>query len=293
MLRSMTGFGKASVEAGLKKLTIEIRSLNSRGMDINLKVPSTFREWENDIRNLLSVSLVRGKVDLSITQESGETSELPVISKEAVRNYYDQMNLIATELGVSTKDSMHLYLAALKMPDTTKSAREIPTEKEWEALQNGLRQALDQVSDFRKLEGEKLEEDIDSRILLILDKLKQTSDFEKERIRKIRERIGKQLSESSLSQEPDKNRFEQELIYYLEKLDITEEKVRLKKHCEYFLETMKETESPGKKLGFIAQEIGREINTLGSKANDFEIQKLVVQMKDELEKIREQLMNVL
>jgi uncharacterized protein (TIGR00255 family) len=293
MLRSMTGFGKASVEAGQKKLSIEIRSLNSRGMDINLKVPSTFREWENDIRNLLSVSLVRGKVDLSITQESGETSELPVISKEAVRNYYDQMNLIATELGVSTKDSMHLYLAALKMPDTTKSAREHPTEEEWEALQNGLRQALDQVSDFRKLEGEKLEEDIDSRILLILDKLKQTSDFEKERIRKIRERIGKQLSESSLSQEPDKNRFEQELIYYLEKLDITEEKVRLKKHCEYFLETMKETESPGKKLGFIAQEIGREINTLGSKANDFEIQKLVVQMKDELEKIREQLMNVL
>lgn len=289
----MTGFGKASVEAGLKKLMIEIRSLNSKGMDINLKVPSSFREWENEIRNLMSLSLIRGKVDLSISQEYGEASELPIINKEAVRNYYDQMKSVATEIGLSTDDSMQLYLAALRLPETTKSSHEHPTENEWTDLQNGLRQALDQVNDFRNLEGKKLEEDIHSRILLILDKLKQTGDFEKERIIKLRERIGKQLSESKLNQEHDKNRFEQELIYYLEKLDITEEKVRLKKHCEYFIETMKETESTGKKLGFIAQEIGREINTLGSKANDFEIQKLVVQMKDELEKIREQLMNVL
>lgn len=293
MLRSMTGFGKTDVNAGKKKVLIEIRTLNSKSLDLNLKIPTLYREKENEIRNIIGNSLQRGKVDLNISIESIGAADTPAINREVVKDYFNQFSSLAGEIGITIADPVQIYLSALRMPESLKSSSEKPDEEEWSMILNGITDTLEQVNDFRIQEGKILTKDLKDRIQLINKLLTQVDVFEKARIEKIRDRIQKQLAETLKNQEYDKNRLEQELIYYIEKLDITEEKVRLKNHCEYFMEIMHEENAPGKKLGFVSQEIGREINTLGSKANDSEIQKIVVEMKDELEKIKEQLMNVL
>jgi uncharacterized protein (TIGR00255 family) len=293
MLRSMTGFGKVDVNTGTKKVQIEIRTLNSKSLDLNLKIPALYREKENEIRNIIGNSLQRGKVDLSISIELIGIAETPLINREVVKDYFNQFSSLASEIGIKISDPVQIYLSALRMPESLKSSSEKPDEEELSKILNGITETLGQVNEFRIQEGKILEKDLKNRIQLINKLLTQVDVFEKIRIEKIRDRIQKQLTEALNNQEYDKNRLEQELIYYIEKLDITEEKVRLKNHCDYFMEIMHEEIAPGKKLGFVSQEIGREINTLGSKANDSEIQKIVVEMKDELEKIKEQLMNVL
>lgn len=293
MLKSMTGFGKTDFKTGNKNIQVEIRSLNSKSLDISLKIPTLYREKESDIRNIISNLLQRGKVDFGIFIEIEDLTESAAINNEVVKAYYTRFVSLASEIGITTPEPMQLFILALRMPDSTKTSGEKLNETEWNTILKGINEAIDKVNAFRVQEGKILEEDLKIRIKLILDLLQKVDPFEKSRIVKYKERIHKQLTENLQSNDYDKNRFEQELIYYIEKLDITEEKVRLKNHCDYFIEMMYVNDSSGKKLGFIAQEIGREINTLGSKANDFEIQKLVVQMKDELEKIKEQLMNIL
>ena len=293
MLKSMTGFGKTELTTGTRKMQVEIRSLNSNSLDMNLRTPSAYREKESEIRNIISTSLQRGKVDIVISLEHSEAQDTIGLNHEAVKAYYMEIESLANELKVEMTDRVQLLLSAMRMPDSTKTPAEKTDENEWNNLVKGILETIQKVNDFRKQEGKIIEDDLKGRINVILDLLKLVEPLEKSRVDKYRERIHKQLIESFQNQDYDKNRFEQELIYYIEKIDITEEKVRLKNHCDYFIEMMKESDSPGKKLGFITQEIGREINTLGSKANDYEIQKIVVQMKDELEKIKEQLMNVL
>jgi uncharacterized protein (TIGR00255 family) len=293
MLKSMTGFGKTELTAGNKKIQVEIRSLNSKSLDINLRTPAVYREKENEIRSIISTSLQRGKVDIAISLEHVETQDIAGLNHEVVKAYYREIETLSNELNIEKSDRAQFLMAAMRMPDSTRTPAEKTDDNEWNNLVKGILETIQKVNDFRKQEGKIIEDDLKGRINVILDLLKLVEPFEKARIDKYRERIHKQLVENFQNQDYDKNRFEQELIYYIEKIDITEEKVRLKNHCGYFIEMMHEGDSPGKKLGFITQEIGREINTLGSKANDYEIQKIVVQMKDELEKIKEQLMNVL
>jgi uncharacterized protein (TIGR00255 family) len=278
MIKSMTGYGKAIAETPQKKITIEIKSLNSKQLDLNTKLPWLYKEKEPEIRNLISQRLDRGKIDFSVYCDMLDDEVVTVINKSAVRNYYNQFKEIAAELKIDLDDQ--IFTAIMKLPDTLKTEKPEMPEAEWEIVRNQIIESITML-DLKKCIG---------KILSLLDTV-QT--FETGRITKIREKLMSLLEENMGPEKVDKNRFEQEIIFYLEKYDINEEKVRLKTHCDYFIETINTPSPNGKILNFIAQEIGREINTIGSKANDASIQKLVVMMKDELEKIKEQTLNVL
>jgi uncharacterized protein (TIGR00255 family) len=287
----MTGYGKAECLLADKKLTIEIKSLNSKQLDVNTRLPSLYKEKEINIRQVLASELERGKVDCSFYYELSGEAVSGTINEPVVKDYYQQLFRISGELGLQA--SLELLSTVMRMPDTIRTEKPELQETEWTMVEAALKKALDQVNIFRTQEGESLDGDLRQRVDAIVRKLEEVEHYEKERINQVRERIGKHLEEYGLKDSVDENRFEQELIYYIEKLDISEEKVRLANHCSYFLETMEDMGPAGKKLGFISQEMGREINTLGSKANHKELQKLVVEMKDELERIKEQILNVL
>jgi len=292
MIRSMTGFGKAECHLPDKKLTIEIKSLNGKQLDTGMRLPPLYREKELEIRQMIASSLERGKVDCIFYYELNGDACSGAINEQVVRNYYETLRRISEELGLET--SLELLTTVMRLPDTVRTERNGLEEEEWKVIADGLNRALGQVDDFRIREGEALATDLREHVIAIREKLGQVGQCEEERILRIRERVGNNLSAFLRNREEvDENRLEQELIFYLEKLDISEEKVRLASHCDYFLDTMEEGRTPGKKLGFISQEMGREINTLGSKANHAEIQRIVVEMKDELEKIKEQILNVL
>ncbi|MDM8159455.1 YicC/YloC family endoribonuclease [Labilibaculum sp. K2S] len=292
MLISMTGFGKAILELENKKVSIEIKSLNSKQLDINTRIPNLYKEKDLVIRNEIKNKLERGKVELSIFIESVGTDKETKINKPIVEAYYKQLNELAQDLGIAI-DKEPILQTIVKLPDALKVEYQELDEEEWNLIFEGFKTALAGIMDFRNQEGNALQEDIFARIANIENLLAEVPQYENDRIETVRTRINDNLRDFVEKQNVDKNRFEQEIIYYLEKLDITEEKVRLANHCKYFIETSNAGNSEGKKLGFIAQEIGREINTLGSKANDSNIQKIVIDMKDELEKIKEQLLNVL
>ena len=287
----MTGYGKAESLLPDKKLTIELRALNSKQLDTNTRLPSFYKEKELEIRKLIANTLERGKVECSFYYELSEESSSGTINKSVVKDYYEQLSQISDELGV--KANQELLSIVMRMPDTIRNSKSELEDEEWSSVKESLQQALRQVNDFRHQEGESLDKDLRERVAAISAKLSDVEEMEGERIARIKDRIGNNLSEFLGKEEIDKNRFEQELIFYMEKLDVSEEKVRLANHCSYFLETMDNEGPVGKKLGFISQEMGREINTLGSKANHVEIQHLVVVMKDELERIKEQILNVL
>jgi uncharacterized protein (TIGR00255 family) len=291
MIRSMTGYGKAECLLPDKKLTIEVRTLNSKQLDTNTRLPSLYKEKELEIRQLIASTLERGKVDCSLFYELSVEATSGTINAPVVKNYYDQLYKISGELGLEA--SIELLSTVMRLPDTLRNEKPELVDEEWSTVKEGLQQALRQANGFRLQEGESLDKDLRERVTAISKKLDGIEKLEDDRMSRIRERIGNNLSEFLNKEDMDQNRFEQELIYYLEKLDISEEKVRLSNHCNFFLETMENHEPVGKKLGFISQEMGREINTLGSKANHSEIQRLVVEMKDELERIKEQILNVL
>ena len=291
MLKSMTGFGKEVVETPNRKITIEIRTLNSKQLDLNLRIPPDFRDKEPELRSLISKKLQRGKIDVTFQTESTGTEPAAVINKQLVLHYYNEMVSVAEMAG--QKDYSGFLPAVMRFPEIMVQNKQEADPEEWKQIFTGVENAIKKVDEFRIHEGAILEKDLIERINLILSFLNEIEPFENERIPVIKERIKKHLEEWLATGELDSNRLEQEMVFYVEKLDITEEKVRLKKHCDYFLETLKQDNSQGKKLGFVTQEIGREINTIGSKANNASIQKLVVLMKDELEKIKEQLFNIL
>jgi uncharacterized protein (TIGR00255 family) len=285
MIYSMTGFGKSILQLPSKKVTVEVKSLNSKNLDVNTRIPSLYREKEGDIRRLLSKSLERGKIDLSIYIEQTEEEQSNRINELLVRNYIAQLKQINDGI---EEDYLSI---AMRLPDVLKTEREELDKEEWEGVTATIEEAVRLLTEFRLEEGKFLEDDLILRIETIEKLLDQVMTLDEERLVLVRERLLKAITELTLT--VDENRFEQELIYYLEKLDITEEKTRLTNHLDYFKKEMKTQLSNGKKLGFISQEIGREINTIGSKANFAPMQNLVVQMKDELEKIKEQLLNIL
>jgi uncharacterized protein (TIGR00255 family) len=287
----MTGYGKAIAETPQKKITIEIKSLNSKQLDVNTKLPWIYKEKEPEIRNLISQKLDRGKIDFAVYFDMLDDEVVTVINKTAVRNYYNQFKEIAAELKIDLDDQ--IFTAIMKLPDTLKTEKPEMTETEWEMVKNQIVESITMLDHYRIEEGNSIMADLKKCIGKILSLLETVEKFEEGRMIKIREKLMSILEENLGTENIDKNRFEQELIFYLEKYDINEEKVRLKTHCDYFIETVNTPSPNGKILNFIAQEIGREINTIGSKANDASIQKLVVMMKDELEKIKEQILNVL
>lgn len=292
MVKSMTGFGKTTVESGNKKVVIEIKSLNSKQLDLNLRIPNLYKEKEMEIRSLIKEQLDRGKVDMCIYFDNAESDKDVSINKAVVMQYFNQMVEISNQLGVQP-DKDGLLQTIMRFPDTLQVKSEELDDEEWTRLRAGIMQALEEINKFRMQEGKALMKDISHRIELIQNLAAEVPQFEGRRIDVIRQKLQEKMNEWTDVKNIDQNRMEQEIIYYLEKLDITEEKVRLANHCKYFMETVEKEEAPGRKIGFIAQEIGREINTMGSKANDHDIQKLVVRMKDELEKIKEQSLNVL
>lgn len=289
MLYSMTGFGKSELTLPDKKVTIEIKSLNSKNIDSSVKIPVFYREKEIFIRKILQDKLKRGKIDFNIFYELNEGITVSSINKGIFREYLKQINELKDELNLSSEE---ILSSILRLPDTIKTDKMELDEEEWARVEQGICRAVDELNKFRQQEGMAMKKDLQQRVSNITDLLNSIEPFEEERITRLRERISKNLEELKIS-ETDNNRFEQEMIYYLEKLDISEEKIRLANHCEYFLETLENGEEAGKKLAFIGQEMGREINTLGSKASESHIQHIVVKMKDELEKIKEQILNVL
>ena len=291
MMRSMTGFGKTSCELPDKVVSIEIKVLNSKQLDVYTRLPNIYKVKDLDIRNLLAQQLQRGKIECIITYEETEVECTSRINVPLVKDYYYQLEELIRDLKIKNNDA--ILQTIMRFPDALKIDKEELDENEWKAVEHKINDALSAIDNFRKQEGKALQKDTTGRINAILDRLKEIAPFESERISQIREKIGSSITEVFDKDKVDQNRFEQELIYYLEKIDINEEKVRLENHCNYFFEVLNEKNPVGKKLGFITQEIGREINTLGSKANHSEIQRIVVQMKNELEKIKEQLMNVL
>ncbi|MFT3739776.1 MAG: YicC/YloC family endoribonuclease [Breznakibacter sp.] len=291
MIYSMTGFGKAVCELPNKKVSIEIKSLNSKQLDLNTRIPLIYREKELLLRNEISCRLVRGKIDLSMFVESAMSDKITQINPPIIEEYYQQLLPVARNLGVVDKTDFLRII--MPLPETVKTEIAELDEAEWALVMTAVEKAILHIERFRAQEGNVLEREINQRIGNIRGLLAQVSPLEEERIVKIRARLRESLEELAGNYSVDENRFEQELIFYLEKLDITEEKVRLANHLDYFNETIGDKEPAGKKLGFIAQEIGREINTLGSKANDAAIQRIVIQMKDELEKIKEQILNIL
>ena len=286
MIQSMTGFGKATLQLPTKKITIEVKSLNSKGLDLNVRMPSLYREMELGLRNLIASKLERGKIDFSIYIESTAEQTSTRVNVPIVKAYINQLREVYSDV-----DETELMKMAVRMPDTMKVEREEIDESEWATIQTVIEEALQNILNFRKDEGESLEKEFQLRIGNIRQFMNEALALDPERVQAIKDRLQTAIAELQVN--VDENRFEQELIYYLEKLDITEEKVRLTNHLDYFLDTIKGTEANGRKLGFITQEMGREINTMGSKSNHAQMQKLVVQMKDELEKIKEQVLNVL
>ncbi|MGE4569505.1 MAG: YicC/YloC family endoribonuclease [Bacteroidales bacterium] len=291
MSKSMTGFGKVEVETPARKIHIEIRSLNSKQADISLRLPGLYRELEPEIRSLLSKRLVRGKIDFSASYDELSGQKTEFFNKTLIREYHAEVINLAQELALDVPSDILNTL--LRLPDVLKNEQKGLEEDEKEAFMDGVQKALDAMDTFREQEGEALLHDMLQRVDHIERALLLAEPFETARIEQIKERIRKNLLEVAEEAHLDKNRLEQELIYYLEKIDVTEEKVRLRNHCAYFRETAANSDAVGRKLGFIAQEMGREINTLGSKANDARIQQIVVGMKDELEKIKEQILNIL
>lgn len=291
MIRSMTGYGKAECELSQKKITIEIKSLNSKQLDINTRFPGVYREKDLEIRKEISDKLIRGKIDFSLYAESMGVESNAAINSAIVKSYYRQLSEISGELGLTMNESALQIIMGL--PEVVKTEREELDEDEWKMILAAIQEALLTLDNFRIREGISLHTDIILNTNMITSLLAQVGQYEQERSDRVKGRIVDGLKELSGTDSIDNNRLEQEMIFYLEKLDLNEEKVRLGNHCVYFLETLELNEPVGKKLGFIAQEIGREINTLGSKANHMEIQKLVIQMKDALEKIKEQLLNAL
>ena len=286
MILSMTGFGKASLQLSTKKITVEVKSLNSKGLDLNTRMPSVYRENELALRNLLAQKLERGKVDFSLFVEVTGEETSSKINAPIVKAYMAQMKAI-----LPNADETELMKMAVRMPDTMKTEREEIDPNEWKQIQTVIDEAIENMLSFRTSEGASLEKEFTLRIENIRSYMNQALALDPERVAAIKERLQTAIDELKVN--VDTNRFEQELIYYLEKLDITEEKVRLTNHLDYFLQTLNGSEANGRKLGFITQEMGREINTMGSKSNHAEMQKLVVMMKDELEKIKEQVLNVL
>jgi uncharacterized protein (TIGR00255 family) len=291
MIKSMTGYGKAECELAQKKVTIEVKSLNSKQLELNTRMPGIYREKELEMRREISDRLIRGKVDFSLFAESLGVESNTVINSSMVKNYFAQLSEISSELGIPV--NANTLQIIMQMPDVVKSTREELNEDEWKKIQAGIHEALDALDIFRIQEGISLTKDIVFNLNTITTLLEQIQPYELERSTRVKERILEGLKELSSPEGVDHNRLEQEMIFYLEKLDINEEKVRLSNHCSYFMETLELDEPVGKKLGFISQEIGREINTLGSKANHTEMQKLVIGMKDALERIKEQLLNAL
>jgi uncharacterized protein (TIGR00255 family) len=289
----MTGYGKAIAELPDKKVLVEIKTLNSKAIDISMRISPLYREKEMELRNELSKQLVRGKVDFSlwIERNDGTAEAAGTLNAALLRHYYTELKAAASEFGIPEPGDWLSTL--LRLPDVlTKNEITELSKEEWQAAQTALAEAIRQLIDFRRQEGQALEARFRSNIDRIRQLLVSVGDYEKERVQRIRERISESLEKLS-SVDYDQNRLEQELIYYIEKLDINEEKQRLGNHLHYFIETLESEDGQGKKLGFIAQEMGREINTLGSKSNHAEMQKIVVQMKDELEQIKEQVLNVL
>ena len=286
MIQSMTGFGKASMQLPTKKITVEVKSLNSKGLDLSVRMPSSYREMELGLRNQIALKLERGKIDFSIFIESTAEQTSTKVNVPIVKAYINQLREV-----YPAADETELMKMAIRMPDTLKTEREEIDENDWSEIQKVILEALDYIGDFRKDEGASLEKEFQLRIGNIRQYMNDALALDPERVQAIKDRLQTAISELKVN--VDENRFEQELIYYLEKLDITEEKVRLTNHLAYFLETINGTEANGRKLGFITQEMGREINTMGSKSNHAQMQKLVVMMKDELEKIKEQVLNVL
>jgi uncharacterized protein (TIGR00255 family) len=291
MIKSMTGYGKSIAETANKKIIIEIKSFNSKQLDINTKLPWLFREKELEIRNLISQKLFRGKIDLNIYLDILDDEFVPIINKSIVKSYYNQLKEIAGDLKISLDEQV--LTTIMRLPDVLKNEKPDLADEEWILSRHQITEAVSKLDLYRIEEGSSLETDIRTSMQRIISSLESIETFEAGRITKIREKLISTLEENVSTENMDKNRFEQELIFYLEKFDINEEKVRLKKHCEYFLESMTTPSPNGKILSFIAQEIGREINTIGSKANDASMQKYVVMMKDDLEKIKEQTLNVL
>ena len=291
MIKSMTGFGKSTCELKDKKITVELRSLNSKQFDLNIRMPGLYRSKELELRTDIAKIVERGKVDLSVWYELAGEVKSAGINRTLAKSYYDELKSLSKDLDEKTPNYLDLIL---KMPDVLKPEREKQDidEKEWKQVKACIDEAIVDLNKFRRDEGKTLKKEFEKRINRIKSLLKEVELLDTKRLIELRARIKKNISEFVDREKIDENRFEQELIYYIEKIDITEEKVRLAMHADYFLETMKE-EGSGRKLGFISQEIGREINTIGSKANEINIQKSVVQMKDELEKIKEQLLNVL
>jgi uncharacterized protein (TIGR00255 family) len=282
----MTGFGKASLQLPTKKITVEIKSLNSKGLDLNTRMPSVFREMELGLRNQISQRLERGKVDFSLYVEVTGEETTSKINVSIVNGYMNQMKAV-----LPNADETELLKMAVRMPDALKTERDEIDANEWKQIQSVIDEALENIANFRKDEGASLEKEFQLRIANINNLMTEAVSYDAERVETVKTRLRTALDELKVN--VDENRFEQELIFYLEKYDITEEKVRLGNHLNYFLDTLNGMEANGRKLGFITQEMGREINTMGSKSNHTEMQKLVVMMKDELEKIKEQVLNVL
>ena len=285
MIQSMTGYGKAVLQLPTKKITIEVKSLNSKNLDLNTRMPSYYREKELGIRKQLASSLVRGKVDFSIYVEMTGEETQTVINKQVVGSYIKELKEL------SEGNEIQFLEIAMRLPDALQTVREEIDENEWEQISIGINTAIDEIVKYRKDEAFSLEADFRERIQNIKDALVEIERLDEERMDHVKDRLRKAIDELSVT--IDENRFEQELIYYLEKLDINEEKVRLANHLDYFLEELNNEKSDGKKLGFIVQEIGREVNTTGSKSNYATMQQVVVQMKNELEKIKEQVLNIL
>lgn len=285
MIHSMTGYGKTVLQLPTKKITIELKSLNSKNLDLNVRVPGQYREKELDIRKQLATELVRGKIDFSIYIEDNGGEYSSKINENMVKEYMDQLRNIVDS------DEIELLKMAIRMPDAFKTQREELDEQEWHQIENGILETIEKINEYRLDEGKVLQADFVLRISIIEILLERVAALDPLRMDQVKDKLRKSIAE--LETKIDENRFEQELIYYIEKLDITEEKVRLKNHLEYFIKELNEDISNGKKLAFITQEIGREINTIGSKSNLANMQKLVVEMKDELEKIKEQNLNVL
>jgi len=286
MIHSMTGYGKSVLQLPTKKITIELKSLNSKNLDLNARMPSIYREKELSIRKLMARELDRGKVDFSIYVETTADDTSTKINTPVVKQYMQQLREV-----LSVSNDQELLKMAVRFPDALNTVREEIDENEWKQIEAEIKKAIALIKDYRLNEGKVLEQDFKNRVATISDLLEKVIVMDPERVDGVRERLRKGIEE--LREKYDENRFEQELVYYIEKYDITEEKVRLKNHLEYFIETLDSKDSNGKKLGFIGQEMGREINTIGSKSNYAPMQQLVVQMKDELEKIKEQLLNVL
>jgi len=291
MIQSMTGYGKATTEFANKKITVELKSLNSKGIDINTRISNLYREKDVEIRNMIAQRLVRGKVDFALYFDDIAASSATNINITLMQGYKEQLEAAASQLGIQMPENLMEIL--VKMPDVMKTTSAELDECEWDAITKLLNQVFDHFDEFRKQEGAALERMFEEKLEIIEGLLAQVEPYEKERIERIKNRLEENLKAISDKIAVDPNRLEQEMIFYLEKLDINEEKVRLRNHIKYFRETMANEPAAGKKLGFIAQEMGREINTLGSKSNHSEMQIIVVKMKDQLEQIKEQVLNVL